>query len=379
MGISLAAAGATRQTATLGPVLSRTRVAVVAVVVLALVLVAGAVVGGTDVWHRLHRSPLDDALHRVPASSLRVGFTDWAVVRATLHSHIGTDPPASQLTSLMSKAYDGDFSPASSIADSAVALQKYYGFSPANAQWEAYAQGRKGATMVLKVAKGADFDVLADNLGTAGYTKPAKDDGVWKGGVDLVAKLDPTLTPELQYVVLLKKQGLVVSSDEESYAASAAAVASGDGDNLASTGRVDGLDDSLGHAANAMVWSGDFACQDLAMSQADNESQDEADALVKKAGGVTPVSGLAMSMLANRTLRVAEHFENGGEARQNLRPRARLAVGSAVGRGGNFSDDFKLTRSRTSGSTVLLDLVPREKTGYVLSALYDGPVLFATC
>ena len=120
----------------------------------------------------------------------------------------------------MSKAYDSDFSAASSIDESAVALQKHYGFSPANAQWEAYAQGRKGATMVLKVADGTDFGVLAANLTTAGYKKPTKDDGVWNGGVDLVAGLDPTLTPELQYVVLLKDQGLVVTSDDASYAAS---------------------------------------------------------------------------------------------------------------------------------------------------------------
>jgi hypothetical protein len=360
-------------------VLSRTRVAVVAVVVIALVVVAGAVVGGTAVWHRLHRSPLEDALHRVPASSLRVGFTDWAVVRRALHSHIGTNPSSTQLSSFMSKAYDADFSPASSIGSAAVALQDHFGFSPANAQWEAYAQGKSGAVMVLKMDKGTDFSVLAGNLVTAGFKRPTKDVGVWKGGVDLVAGLDPTISPELQYVVLLKKQGLVVSSDEASYAASASAVARGDGKNLASTGRVDGLDGTLGHAANAMIWSGDFACQDLAMSQADADDQADADALVKKDGGVTPVTGLAMSMLADRTLRVAEHFQDDGEARQNLRPRARLAVGEAIGRGGDFSDDFKLTRSRTSGATVLLDLVPKQKTGYVLSALYDGPVLFATC
>jgi hypothetical protein len=348
-------------------------------VVLALVVAAGAAVGGTLVWHRLHRSPLEDALHRVPASSLRVGFTDWAVVRKALHSHIGTDPSSTQLRAFMDKAYDSDFSAASSIDESAVALQKYFGFSPANAQWEAYAQGKKGATMVLKVVDGTDFDVLADNLRTAGYTKPSKDDGVWEGGVDLVAGIDPTITPELQYVVLLKKQGLVVSSDDESYAAASAAAATGDAKSLASTGRVQGLDGTLGHAANAMLWSGDFACQDLAMSQADSESQDQADALVKKDGGVTPVTGLAMAMLANRTLRVAEHFQDDGEARQNLTPRAKLAVGTAVGRGGDFSDDFRLTKSRTSGATVLLDLVPRQKSGYVLSSLYDGPVLFATC
>ena len=177
-------------------------------------------------------------------------------------------------------------------------MQDNYGFSPANAQWEAYAQGRQGATMVLKVADGTDFGVLADNLRTIGYHKPKKDDGVWRGGADLVAGIDPTLTPEVQYVVLLEDQGLVVTSDSAAYAAQAAAVAKGDGKNLASSGKVDGLDDTLGRPANAMLWSGDFACEDLAMSKADQDSQTQADDLVQRAGGVTPLSGLAMAMSA---------------------------------------------------------------------------------
>ncbi len=349
-------------------------------VVLALVVVAAVgVVGGTVVWKRLHRTPLDQALHSVPAGSLRVGFTDWAVVRRSLHAHLGQKPSDGKIDAFMQKAYDSDFSAASSIDESAVALQKDYGFSPVNAQWEAYAQSKQGATMVLKVADGTDFDTLAGNLRTDGYHAPKKDDGVWNGGTDLVAGLDPTLTPEMQYVVLLKDQGLVVTSDQADYAATAAAVARGDGDNLASSGKVDGLAGPLGKPANAMVWAGDFACSDLAMSQADTDSQDQADNLVKSAGGVTPLSGMAMAMQPSRTLRVVMAFQSGEDARRNLRPRAKLAVGDAIGRGGSFSDDFRLRTTRTDGSVVVLDLVPRQKTGYVLSDLYDGPLIFASC
>ena len=349
-------------------------------VVLALLVVAVVgVVGGTALWKRFHRTPLDEALHSVPAGSLRVGFTDWTVARRSLHAHLGQTPSDSQITAFMQKAYDSDFSAASSIDESAVALQKDFGFSPVNAQWEAYAQSRQGATMVLKVADGTDFGTLAANLRTDGYKAPKKDDGVWNGGTDLVAGLDPTLTPELQYVVLLKDQGLVVTSDQASYAATAAAVARGDGGDLASSGKVDGLAAPLGEPANAMVWAGDFACGDLAMSQADTDSQGQADALVKSAGGVTPLSGLAMAMQSSRTLRVVMGFQSGEDARRNLRPRAKLAVGDAIGRGGSFSDNFRLRLSKTDGSVVVLDLVPRQSTGYVLSDLYDGPVIFATC
>ena len=119
---------------------------------------------------------------------------------------------------LIQEAYDSDYGAASSIDDSAPALQENFGFSPATAQWEVFAQGRQGAAMVLKVAEGADFDVLAGNLRSAGYEKPKEDDGVWKGGLDLMPEIDPSISPELQYVTLLEDQGLVVSSDTADYA-----------------------------------------------------------------------------------------------------------------------------------------------------------------
>ena len=88
---------------------------------------------------------------------------------------------------------------------------------------------------------------------------------------------------------------------------------------------------------------------------------------------------ITMAMLPDRTLRVLEHFEDSERAKKNLSARAKLAVGEAPGRGVSFADAFKLRSSGTRGSDVVLDLQPRESTGYVLSALYDGPVLFATC
>ena len=115
------------------------------------------------------------------------------------------------------------------------------------------------------------------------------------------------------------------------------------------------------------------------MSSADDDAKAQAKARVGQVGGVTPLAGLGMAMEPNRTLRVVAHFEDSERAGKNLRPRAKLAVGEAIGRGGSFSDDFKLTTSKSVDSNVVLDLRPREKTGYVLSALYDGPVLFATC
>jgi hypothetical protein len=349
------------------------------VAALVLVVLAGLVVTGTVVWKRQHRTDLQRALASVPASSLRVGFTDWGVVRRSLKADLGDTPDREAVEGFIERAYDSDFAAASSIDEAAAALQSKFGFSPATAQWEVFAQGRQGATMVLKVPDGSDFGILGDNLRSAGYTRPGKTDGVWKGGADLVAGLDPTLSPELQYVSLLEDQGLVVTSDNAQYAASSAKVAAGDGGSFASVKGVGDLAEHVGEPANAMIWGKDFACTDLAMSRADEDAQSQAETRVRDVGGVTPLTGFAMAMQPDRTLRVAAHFEDSDRAKKNLRPRAELAVGEAIGRGGSFADDFELTSSRAVDSDVLLDLEPRTKTGYVLSTLYDGPLLFATC
>ena len=349
------------------------------VVALVLVLLAGLLVVGVVGWQRLHRTDLEEALEVVPASSLRVSFTDWTTVRSRLHTDLGDTPGTEAVEKLIQKAFDSDYGSASSIVDSAPALQENYGFSPATAQWEAFAQGRQGAAMVLKVEQGADFDVLAGNLRSAGYKKPKDDDGVWKGGADLMPEIDPSISPELQYVALLADQGLVVSSDTADFAATAARVASGDANSFASVDGVSEMAGRLGDPANAMIWGKDFACTDLAMSRADENDQAEGERLVQEAGGVTPLAGLAMAMQPNRTLRIVAYFEDDEQAEKNLSSRATLAVGEAVGRGGSFADDFELESSKAVGSAVVLDMRPRSKTGFALSALYDGPVLFATC
>ena len=346
--------------------------------VVVLALLAGALVVGSKLWQEHNRSRVEQAMRSVPASWLRVGFTDWAAVRKAMSANLGKDPSRQAIGDFIDAAYDLDFTAASSIDEAAPALQELYGFSPATAEWEAFAQGRSGATMVLQTGQ-ADFGTIAENLRALGYKAPKQDEGVWEGGADLVAGIDPTISPELQFVVLLAGEGKVVSSDNPDYVVTAAKAARGD---AASVGSVDGVSDvvdGLGDPASATVWAGDFACEDLAMSAADPDAQEQAAQLVRQAGGIDPLAGLAMGMQPNRSLRVVEGFEDAARAERNLRPRAELAVGEAVGRGGSFADDFRLTSSKAIGSTVRLDLTPRSRSGFVLSALNSGPVTFATC
>ena len=345
----------------------------------ALVLALLALLVVRKVWQDSHRTDLGEALDVVPRSTLRLAFTDWAAVREELRIGDQTRPSASTIEELTTRAYDSDLSAASSIDESTAALQKHFGFSPATVEWEAFAQSEDGATMVVRLPDDLDPGVVTGHLEDLGFTEPSKATGVWKGGVDLVASIDPTITPELQYVAVLADQHLVVTSDTETYAKEAAEVAEGDADSLADARPTRDLVAKLDEPAAAMVWAGDFACEDLAMSQADDDAQQQADELVAEAGGVNPLTGLVMAMAPGRMLTVGEMFESSGQAKEDLEPRARLAVGEAPGRGGSFSDELTLESSRTDGSAVLLELRPKQETGFVLSSLDNGPVLFATC
>lgn len=343
------------------------------------VVVAGVALVAQRLWREHNRSDLSRALDVVPSATKRLSFTDWREVRSALKVDAGKDPDTALIDDLIARAYDSDLSAVSSVDEAAAALQEHFGFSPATADWEAYAQADGGAAMVLRMPDDFDFDQVRSNLADLGFTKPKNADGVWSGGIDLVAAIDPTITPELQYVTVLADQHLVVTSDTDSYARTAAGVARGKGKSLGDLKSAHDVVAPLDEPAAAMVWSRDFACSDLAMSQADTDSRAQADVLLADAGKITPLSGMAMSFGGDRSLTVSQLFADKAAAKENLGARAKLIVGEAPGRGGAFSDDLKLRSSATDGSTVQLRLTPRAKTGFVLSAIDSGPVLFATC
>jgi hypothetical protein len=221
---------------------------------------------------------------------------------------------------------------------------------------------------------GADLDVLGDRLEDLGYQRPDDEDGVWRGGADVVASIGPALTPELQYFALLG-DGLVLTSDRPAYLEHAVDVARGDAD------AVEGLDDVVdasGAPVAASVFSGAYACEKLAMAQADATDQEQADALVEDAGGVHPMSAFAMSTQLDGGVRVAMAFEGDDQAREDADSRSALAAGPAPGQGGDFADRFSVESATADGSTVVLELDPVSGQ-YVLSDLTSGPVLFATC
>lgn len=349
--------------------MSRRAVAALAAV---LVMVGAALVA----WRLLTPgTPLQDALAYAPDATSRASWTDWAGVRRELDARVDADSSAKEVRAFVSDAFSADLSPMSALGTSAGTMQTELGLSPATLEWELLAQSRDGAVEVLGVPDGFSFDDLAERLAELGWAEPDEEDGVWVGGPDVLARVGPMLTPELQHFALLRDQGIVLASDQAPYLAQVLEVVSGD------AGAADGLGDlaaGLGEPLAAAVYDGAYTCERLAMAQSDDAAQAEADQLVAAAGGVHPLTGFAMGALAGGNVRAVLQVEDADDAPGDADARAQLAAGPAPGQGGYFTDRFSVADAGSRGREITLDLRPREGA-YVLSDLTSGPVLFATC
>ena len=348
--------------------MSRRAVAALAALV---VLVGAALVA----WRLLTpTTPLQDALAYAPDTTSRASWTDWEGVRSELGADVDAESSAEDVEAFVSEAFTSDLSAMSALGTSAGTMQDELGFSPATLRWELFAQAGGGAVEVLGVSEDTSFDDLAERLATLGWAEPDDDTGVWIGGPD-VASAVGGLTPELQHFVLFADRHLVLASDQAQYLEEAREVVTGD------AGAAEGLAElaaALGEPLAAAVYDGDYACERLAMAQADDDARAEADQLVAAAGGVHPLTGFAMGALAGGDLRVVMQVEDADDAPGDAEARAQLAAGPAPGQGGDFTDRFSVAEAGSQGREITLDLRPREGA-YVLSDLTSGPVLFATC
>ena len=344
--------------------------------VAALVAVLVLALGGLAAW-RLLTPPTDlaGALRLVPADTSRVSWTDWAGVRRELGADVDADSSAEEVDAFLSEAFDRDLSPMSALATSAGTMQEELGFSPATLRWELLAQSGAGAVEVLGVDEATSFDDVADRLASLGWTEPDDEDGVWVGGPDVLSGVGSMLTPELQHFVLLEDRGVILASDQAPYLEQVMEVVDGDADAADPLAELSArLDEPLA----AAVYDGAYACERLAMAQADDDAQAEADQLVASTGGVHPLTGFAMGALAGGDVRAVLQVEDSDDAPGDADARAQLASGPAPGQGGDFTDRFSVEAAGSEGREIVLDLRPQERE-YVLSDLTSGPVLFATC
>jgi hypothetical protein len=350
----------------------RKRLTIAAVVVLVVAVVAG----GLWWWHTAQRTDFQRAAEMAPPDAERLLWTDWAAVRDRLGADdLSTTSAGSAVTKFLDRGFDADLTSTSALVQSAPVLQEKFGFSPATADWELLSQSEQGAVVMLHLPDSADFGDLEERLAELGYTRPSSATGVWRGGENLTPRIGADLTPELQFISLDADDGLVFTSDTADYLPRAVADAK-DGEGAAAELR-DVVDES-GEPLSAAVYSGDYTCSHLAMSEADQTDQDQAAELVQAAGKVNPVSAFAMSVQPDHHVRVVLSFENDDQARTNADSRAALAAGPAPGQGGDFADRFSVGPVTADGRFVRMDLKPVEGA-YVLSDLSAGPVLFATC
>lgn len=344
--------------------------------VLALVGVLAVLVAGLVAFRLADRgTPLQRALGLVPAATSRATWTDWAGVRAKLDADVDGDADPAAVDAFLADAFARDLSSMSALGTSAGVMQQEMGFSPATLDWELLAQSDAGAVDVMALGDDVDTGDLADRLRDLGWAEPADADGVWVGGPDVLSGVGATLTPELQHVALLGDQGLVLTADQAPFLEQVLDVVRGDADGADDLADVAG---ALGTPLAAAVFTGDHACEKLAMSQADDDAQAEADQLVAAAGGVHPLTGFAMGQEPGGDVRAVLQVEDADDAPGDAESRARLAAGPAPGQGGDFSDRFSVEDASSDGREVTLDLRP-EDGEYVLSDLTSGPVLFATC
>lgn len=338
--------------------------------VLLLVAVAGAVA-----W-RLTRddaSRFAEAATLAPKTSERFSWTDWAGVREELDADLSASSSAEELSGFLLDAFDRDLSATTALAESAPTLQSTFGFSPANIEWELFAQGKDGALSILGLPDDYDVDALRSRLEEIGFEKPDQADGVWNGGVDLLETLDGPVTPQLAYLQIDEDAGLVFGSDEAAFLAEHRDVERGE-----STDGIADVVEAAGPALSASAYTGDYACSELAMSGADPADRTRGAELIEAAGEVHPLTGFAIAAQPAGDVRVAMSFENEDQARTDADSRSKLAAGPAPGQGGTFPERFTLGKVAATGTTLTMELEPAEGT-FVLSDLNKGPVLFATC
>ncbi|MGH3386748.1 MAG: hypothetical protein ACRDO1_19370 [Nocardioidaceae bacterium] len=332
-------------------------------------LVAVTVAGGYAVsLLPAERPVVSSGLRALPADTEIAGVTDWRQVR----DEVGADD-------MLEESYARDLSAASVLAGSAEAMAGPYGWSVHTVRWEALGQSSEGAVAVAQLADDVAVGTVRSSLDELGYRRPSQADGVWAGGEDLVASIDPTLTPLLGYVVV-RDDGQVVMSDREGYAREAAAVLDGDARSFAQTGGVTALASDLRGALATSVYAPARGCAAMGFEDAGAEDQALAARRTKAVGGIRNHRGVGIALVPGEDsvdLLVAMHFAAppSGEADR----RAALATGEAPAQGGTFEERFSVEAADTRGSDVVLRMRPREPDAQLLSDLGRGPFLPASC
>jgi hypothetical protein len=323
--------------------------------------------------------PYADAVDTLGEDTLRSSFTDWSRIGERLdvpNLEEAQNQPA--VDDFLGLAYDSDLVTGSAQLDVVRGLSLNFGYSLAQAEWEAYGQARDGAVSVLKLTDDVDFDEVRRNLDEAGYDEPTEDDGVWRGSGDLVVELESPMTTLQINVLLLDDEHLVLTSDSAGFLEQTRAVIHGEAPSLREVPGVDPLVEAAQGAESGQLWARDFACEDLALTATSAAvDRDEGSRLVEQAGGVHPLDGLLLARSGGEEATIGMWFDSETDAQDDLQPRTDLARGPAPGQGGDFTERFTIEESRADGRLITMRV--RAETASFMGDLGQGPVLFASC
>jgi hypothetical protein len=325
------------------------------------------------------------ALASMPPETLTASVTDWSRVRALLDAGGGSGDGAGAADALLDRAYETDSSAVSVLGDRAPVMERVYGWSVLDAEWEALAQSRQGAAVIVQMPPEYDLDTVRERLGELGYLEPFESDGVWRGGADLLAQIDSSLTPLMGHAVVLDDSNRVVFSDRAVYAERTARVISGSVGSLAQTEAAGAV--AMQGAVAGVVHTGRQGCAVMGFERASGADRELARQRVASVGGVTPYSAVGLALtpgpdgrMSRPPLTVAMHFDDTGAAvEEEAQRRAALAVGEAPGQGGTYGQRFSVSSAQQRGGDVVLRLRPHEIDAQLLSDLNAGELLFAGC
>lgn len=356
---------------------STTRIVVLAV----LVALSAAALGLLLVRPLFSSTPVAEGVGVLPSSVVRVSWTDWSRVSAEADGGaLDAESSAQDVEAFLDRAFDLDLAGTSALVTSFPGLQENFGITPAEAEWEVYGQADDGSVALLRFGDDVDLAEVEGRLEELGYEPPSDGSGqggTWVGEVDQIAGLPGPLTQLQENLAVLEDEGILVMADDPAFVEQAVAAVRGEDEQLAQVEGVEAMLDELEDPVTATVWVGDYACEELAMSQADRSDVEEADRLVDEAGGVNPLTGLAFAESPDEGLQFVFGFDSDEDASQDLQPRTDLASGAAPGQGGTFPERFEITSSSAEGRLVTMRAEP--VVGQVLADVGQGPILFATC
>ncbi len=343
-----------------------------------LVAVVGAGVALSQVERTTPTVPT--ALASMPAETLTASVTDWARIRALVGGR-------GSATAVLDRAYDRDASAVSVLGDMTAVMERRYGWSVLDARWEALAQSRRGAALVVQLPPEHPMGPVRERLEELGYLEPFESDGVWRGGGDLVAGIDASLTPLMSHAAVLDDTRRVVFSDNVAYAARTAEVIEGSRPALAQDESVAAVAENLQGAVAGVVHAGDRGCTVMGFGNATAADRAAAQRRISAVGGVDRYSAVGMALMPGSEPRglhraplvVAMHFDDAGVATGEAERRAALAVGDAPLQGGTYQSRFAVGGAEQRGGDVVLRLRPREDDAQLLSDLNSGGLLFASC